>query len=107
MSLDHMRSTHWLRDSSSQEYIDTILLALEYSPGGELFGILYSIHLCRYTRLSSAWDDLKCDIFPVGVVLFLLMVGYPPFEQATKTDKWFKTLLKGNMDMQVMESDQK
>eukprot|EP01083_Nonionella_stella_P098335 276485_1 len=23
--------------------------------------------------------DLKCDIFPVGVIVFILMVGYPPF----------------------------
>eukprot|EP01083_Nonionella_stella_P293428 997869_1 len=41
--------------------------------------------------------DLKCDVFSVGVILFILMAGYTPFKQAAKTDKWFKPLMKGNI----------
>merc|ERR1719447_1262421 len=156
--------------SKDQKFIDTILLVLEYAPGGELFDILYytsslkedvartyfkqiinGLEACHNANvvhrdlkpqnllLDSKYNlkitdfglskiiqsdadaimkttyvgtrgyqapelllnqkyDLKCDIFSVGVILFILMAGYPPFEQASKNDKWFKPLMKGNID---------
>jgi len=157
-------------EDGQQRFIDTILLVLEYAPGGELFDILYytsalaenvartyfkqiingleachnanvvhrdlkpqnllldakynlkitdfglskiiqsdadSIMKTTYvgTRGYQAPElllnqkyDLKCDIFSVGVILFILLAGYPPFEQAARTDKWFKPLSKGKYD---------
>eukprot|EP00485_Elphidium_margaritaceum_P002353 CAMPEP_0202687676 /NCGR_PEP_ID=MMETSP1385-20130828/3334_1 /ASSEMBLY_ACC=CAM_ASM_000861 /TAXON_ID=933848 /ORGANISM="Elphidium margaritaceum" /LENGTH=569 /DNA_ID=CAMNT_0049342511 /DNA_START=106 /DNA_END=1815 /DNA_ORIENTATION=+ len=155
---------------AEQKFIDTILLVLEYAPGGELFDILYytsalkenvartyfrqiisGLEACHNANvvhrdlkpqnllldakynlkitdfglskiitsdadaimktyyvgtrgyqapelLENKQYDLKCDIFSAGVILFILMAGYPPFEQASKTDKWFKPLTKGNVD---------
>jgi len=46
------------------------------------------VHRIKYSK--------ACDIFSAGVVFFLLMTGYPPFEAAHATDKWFKPLTVGD-----------
>lgn len=152
------------------ETIKTILLVLEYCPGGELFDILYyadklpeptartyfqqmmhglnavhkagithrdlkpqnlllDVNFCLKitdfglskimeteedkimkttyvgTRGYQAPELLKnqkytnaCDIFSIGVVLFILLAGYPPFEAAHKTDKWYRPITQKNWE---------
>jgi len=40
--------------------------------------------------------DFKCDIFSVGVILFILLAGYPPFEEASEKDRWYKYIIQKN-----------
>jgi len=42
----------------------------------------------RYTK--------ACDIFSCGVVLFILLIGYRPFEHAWREDKWYKPMCESN-----------
>jgi len=150
--------------AKSGKTANTILLVLEYCPGGDIFEILYYTHQfhpiiartyfvqlmtglkachdvgivhrdikpqnllldCHYqlkiadfglsfvaktlenmaamktrcgTRGYQAPELIKgetytksCDIFSCGVVLFILIVGHPPFERAWRVDKWYRPM---------------
>eukprot|EP01083_Nonionella_stella_P095617 268471_1 len=43
--------------------------------------------------LRQAAYDLKVDVFAMGVVLFILLGGYPPFEHAKESDKWYRFIV--------------
>mmetsp|Transcript_22735 Transcript_22735/g.36503 ORF Transcript_22735/g.36503 Transcript_22735/m.36503 type:complete len:659 (-) Transcript_22735:231-2207(-) len=36
------------------------------------------------------------DVFAMGVVLFILMTRYPPFKEASASDKWYKYIADGD-----------
>jgi len=38
----------------------------------------------------------KCDVFAAGVIFFIMLAGFPPFQTAEKKDWWFDKILRGN-----------
>ena len=41
---------------------------------------------------GEQYDGTKADIFSMGVVIFILVIGYLPFSEATDDDQYFKLL---------------
>jgi len=44
--------------------------------------------------LSNVKYDEKTDIFAAGVILFICLAGFPPFQNAVQSDWWFDKLQK-------------
>ena len=39
---------------------------------------------------------VNADLFAIGVILFNLLAGYPPFDSASLNDRYYGTLVNGN-----------
>lgn len=47
-------------------------------------------------REQKVYNGKKSDIFAAGVILFTLVFGIFPFQDASKNDKYYKLLMSGN-----------
>ena len=45
---------------------------------------------------TKNYDGVKVDIFVVGVILFIMYAGNPPFEKAAANDPYYKLIKEKN-----------
>lgn len=50
------------------------------------------------TGSQQNYDRQKVDIFALGVILFTLSLGVPPFQEASKSDYWYGKILQKKND---------
>jgi serine/threonine protein kinase len=48
--------------------------------------------------LNKDIDPIKSDIFALGVTLFIIICGYKPFNNAKRTDNYYKKIYRKNYD---------
>lgn len=49
-------------------------------------------------RKAKSYSGSKADIFSLGAILFTVVTGFPPFEEAKKSDLFFSQLIAGQND---------
>jgi len=46
-------------------------------------------------RNPKGYDGMKADIWACGVILFIMLAGFPPFQKPDVSDWWFNKLVNG------------
>lgn len=54
--------------------------------------------MCPEIEYGTPYSPAQGDIFALGVVLFIMKSGHPPFVQATGDDQYYKQVLNNRLD---------
>ncbi|CDW89902.1 protein kinase domain containing protein [Stylonychia lemnae] len=49
-----------------------------------------------YIQSNEGYDGVKADFFSLGVILFIMIFGVPPFNQATREDGLYRLFYRGS-----------
>lgn len=55
-------------------------------------------YMAPEVRARKVYDGCKADVFSAGVVLFTLIYGIFPFQNASPDDKYFSYLISGDIE---------
>jgi len=62
-------------------------------------------YMCPELYNSAAWDSYRHDIFGLGVILYSMLTGRPPFTRPdADADVWFRVIYSGQWLMQQVRS---
>jgi serine/threonine protein kinase len=76
-------------ESSNRSFICKAVQEMDAKPGKIRY---MSPELLRGVQ----WDAFANDVFCLGVILYTLLTGHPPFLQAADTDGWFHAISSGH-----------
>lgn len=51
-----------------------------------------------FNTKSKGYDGYLTDVWACGVILFIMIAGFPPYQKPSKTDWWFDKLVKKKYD---------
>ena len=56
-------------------------------------------YMCPEILKGQKYSGTAADIFSSGVILFIILAGFPPFQSAVPTDWWFHKLLTNQQNL--------
>jgi serine/threonine protein kinase len=50
---------------------------------------------------TDAFDGFAIDLWAAGVILYIMLTGFPPYDQASETDQRFRLIITGRLAQQL------
>lgn len=56
-------------------------------------------------RNTDNFDGFAIDLWATGVILYIMLTGFPPYDQASRTDQRFELIVTGRLQEQLRNWD--